>query len=497
LAVRLALGSSAASLVRHALTESLLLAALGGAGGLTFALWGRHLLLALMPPTYLPVGYDLGIGIGVFAATAAVTVVVGLLVGMLPAWRALHTDLNRTLRSSGLAGAASRRHVWARQALVAGQIALALVLLIGASLCVRSFVKARRVELGFEPRGVWLAGFRLNPHKGDDEAVRRFYQRLRTGCAQLPGVTSAALSSYLPLGLEGVDQTDVTVPGYAPQPGESLRAGVELVSPGYFQTMGMRLLAGREFTETDDSRAPLVAVVNEAFAQRYFPGRDPVGLTFTQPRGEVRVIGVSATGKYRSLAESPFPYFYLCASQYAERNMTLALRTTGEPTVVASSVTRLALTLDPETPPHAAQSCEEYVAAALTIPRVAMTLLSTLGFMAVALAVIGCYAVMAQGARERTRELGVRAALGASPSRNLWLMLSRGLVVAGVGVGIGIVLGAGLAQALASLLVGVSAADPATWLLAPVVLVITVLTACWLPSHRAAHADPMAALRCD
>lgn len=177
--------------------------------------------------------------------------------------------------------------------------------------------------------------------------------------------------------------------------------------------------------------------------------------------------------------------------------MTLALRTTGEPTVVASSVTRLALTLDPETPPHAAQSCEEYVAAALTIPRVAMTLLSTLGFMAVALAVIGCYAVMAQGARERTRELGVRAALGASPSRNLWLMLSRGLVVAGVGVGIGIVLGAGLAQALASLLVGVSAADPATWLLAPVVLVITVLTACWLPSHRAAHADPMAALRCD
>jgi hypothetical protein len=211
------------------------------------------------------------------------------------------------------------------------------------------------------------------------------------------------------------------VPAYTPSAGESIDAGIEVVSPGYFKTLRVQLLAGREFTDADDQRAPMVAVVNEAFSKKYFPGRDSLGLTFDTGRGEARIVGVTKTGKYRSLGEPALPYFYLCVWQRTERNVTLALRTSSPLSQVGPALARLAVSLDPDAPPHASMSCEDYVRAAFTVPRVAVSLLSFLGLLAVLLAVLGMYAVVWHNVSQRMREFGVRMTLGAQAGNILWL----------------------------------------------------------------------------
>jgi predicted permease len=497
LALRSALGSSPGRLARQVLTESMLLAVLGGAGGLLFALWGRHALLALMPPSYLPIGYELRLSTGVIAATAGLTLLVGLIVGLAPAWRAVRISLNVQLKISGLGATLSRPHTRLRHALAVGQVALALVLLLGMVLCARSYAATRKLNLGFDPSGVWLAGFRLNPHTGNDDSARSFFRRLQSEAMQLPGVESAALSSYIPLGIEGGDLATVKVPGYIPSAGESSNAGIEVVSSGYFKTLRVQLLTGREFTDADDLKAPLVAIVNEAFSQKYFAGRDALGLTFDTGRGEARIVGIAKTGKYRSLGEPPLPYVYLCSWQHMERNLTLALRTSGQASQVSSALVQLAVGLDPDAPPHASMTCEDYVGAAFTVPRAAGALLSFLGLLGVLLAMMGMYAVVCHNVIQRMREFGVRMALGAQPGNILWLVMRKGLLLIMAGVGIGVAIGFPVSLLIASLLVGVSATDPTSWLLGPMVLLTAILAACWLPVHRALRSNPLRMLRCE
>ena len=493
--VRLALGASATQLIRQMLGESFVLAILGGAGGIALAQFGAHWLIDLMPATYLPIGLDLHLNAGVLVATIAVTLVTGLLFGLAPALNAARTDLNDALKTGSHAAIGSGPRQWARRSLVAAEVGLALVLLVGMGLCIRSFREARRMDLGLNPHGVWVAGFRLSPNANEGMAVRQFYQRLHSEALKLPGVVAAGLADGFPLGFEGGNYTSVEVPGYQPAAGESLRAGVSLVSPGYFETLRIPLLSGRDFLAQDDSEAAKVAVVNEAFAKKYFRGREPVGLIIKFGGDELRIVGVVATGKHRSLSEPPLPYIYASAWQRDSRNFGLALRTDGDPHALAAQVTRLARSIDPTVTPHASMTYEDFVAAAFAIPNIAAILLTILGVLALLLAAMGIYAVMAQSVGQRTREFGVRLALGAHPSGVRNLIIRQGMRVTGVGLMLGLVGAAAVSRLLRSLLVGVSTTDPLTWLLVPLVLLIVTLAAVWFPARRASSVDPMSSLR--
>jgi len=496
-AVRAALGASPRRILAQFLTESIVLAALGGVLGVVLAAAGVQLLLQLMPPTYLPIAYQLRVDGVSLAATCAITLLSGLLFGLMPAWRAMRLNLNDTLKAAGrsMVGHGSRH--WLRRGLVVGEIALACVLLLGMGLCIRSFQKAQQIDIGLNPHNVWLAGFRISPNAGDGEWVNGLFRRLRHEAAQLPGVESAALVDWLPLGFEGGSGGSVEIPGYVPKPGESMGSLIGFVSPGYFHTMRIPLLAGREFREGDARESVRLAVVNQAFVDRYFPGREALGLSFKIWGRESRIVGVVQTGKYHALNETPFPYVYHDSETIAHRNLTLAVRAHGDPATVAQAVQRLTTSIDSRLTPFASLDYETYMAAALAVPRIAAVLLTFLGALALGLAALGTYAVIAQGAQQRQREIGVRLAFGAHPRDIRRLILNQGLGLAAIGIVLGVLAGIGVAQALTGVLVGVQATDLLAWIGPPVLMLIVTLFACWSPARRAARLDPMDALRAE
>ncbi|MBI1176583.1 FtsX-like permease family protein [bacterium] len=494
-AVRVALGAAPRQVIRQFLTESLLLAALGGALGIVLAMAGSKVLLQLMPPTYLPISYNLHIDSYSLAATCAITLLSGLVFGLMPALRAVRLNINDTLKAAGRSTTGAGTRHWLRRGLVIGEIALACVLLLGMGLCIRSFVKAQKIDFGLNPRNIWVAGFRVSPNVGDADWVKGLFRRLRQEAAQLPGVESAAIIDWLPLGFEDGSGGSVEIPGYTPRPGESMSSRIGLASPGYFETMQIPVLAGRAFRD-DDARDPVrVAVVNQAFADRFFPGRDALGLKFKIWGTDTRIIGVVKTGKYHALNEPPFPYVYVDSETMDNRNLTIAVRTRGEPSLIAKQLETLATSIDPRLTPFAALSYETYMAAAFAIPRMAAVLLTVLGLIALGLAALGTYAVVAQGAQQRRREIGVRLALGAQRRDILRLIVSQGLLLALLGIGLGALIGIAVAQALTGVLVGIRATDLLAWLGTPVTLVLVTIIACWLPARRAASIDPMEALR--
>ena len=493
--VRVALGASPLRIVRQLMIESLCLALVGGAGGIALAVWGANALFDLMPTTYLPVGYDVGLNWSVVAVTTVLTLSAGILFGLAPAVQAARTDLNETLKAGARTSSGLGPRQWLRRAFVVGQVGLAFVLLLGMGLCVRSFARARQVDLGVDPRGVWLAGFRLSPHVGDNTEVRSFYQRLQAEAARLPGAESVALADWLPLGFEGGSGVGVKIPGYVPGPGENMSTDISYVSPGYFDVLRIHRVSGRDFSPSDDERAPLVGIVNEKFARKFFGERDPVGLVFNCWRGDVRIIGVVKTGRYRTLNEREQPYVYLSTWQSDVRTLTLAVRTSGDPKQLAQAVERLAVSIHPLASPHAAMTYEDYVAAAFTTPRLAATLLSLLGMLALCLAILGLYAVMSQNVGQRIREMGIRLALGAQPAELRRLIVRQGLWLTATGLLLGSMAGWAMSQLLSGVLVGVSAADVVTWLFVPLLLLGVALATCWLPARRASKVNPMVALR--
>jgi predicted permease len=495
MAVRLALGAGGRRLIRQLLVESVLLAACGGALGCLFASWGADLLYRLMPPTYLPIGYDLRLDGRTLLFSLAVTLVTGVLFGLAPALQAARTNLAESLKDGSRSAGATVRTHWLRGALVVAEVALALVLLVGMTLCARSLQEARRVDVGFDPRQLWGAGFRLPPTGYDDERVRQLYDRLRRQVATLPGVESVALADWFPLGFEGGANARFSPDGYQPAPAEPMSAGVSIVSADYFRTFRIPLFAGREFRDSDDVKAPPVAIINQHLAQRYFAGRDPLGRKIRFWGQEWTIVGVAKTGKYRALNEPTQPYLYVPQLQTADRSMNVLIRTRGDPRSVARSLERTATALDPLLKPVASLTYEDYMAAAFAVPRVAAILLSTLGLLALALAALGIYGVMSYSVSRRTRELGIRIAVGARPLDILGLVLKQGMTLTALGV-LGGVLGAvAVAQVLSSLLVGVRASDPLTYAAGVVLMAAVALLACYVPARRAARVDPMVALR--
>ncbi len=496
IAVRLALGAGRARLIRQLLTESLLLAALGGSLGVLVAYWAVDLLSAWQPPTPLPVRLEAHVDGATLAFTVFASVATGIVFGLLPAFRASRPDLNSALKEGGRSSGGGAAHHRLRAMLVVAEIALAVMLLVGAGLCIKSADRASRTELGFDPRHVLLAGLRVGMNGYTEQTGKILYRRLEQRLAALPGVESVALSSWFPLGFERGPQHTVSVAGYSPKPGEDYSIPFSIVSPGYFSTMQIRLVDGRDFTALDDERTPGVAIINEAMARRFWPGLNPLGRKFHAAWRDLTVVGVAATGKYYSLNEAPRCFFYTPYQQGVwDLNLGLCVRTAGDPSTYGEAVQRAVHQIDPRVEIWAMLPMSGYVKAAYVAPVLASRLLLWMGVVALALAAMGVYGVVAYVVTQRTQEFGVRIALGADTRDVLRLVLMQGMRLAAAGIVLGLVGAFAVTRLLAGFLLGISPSDPVTFGAVVLVLAAVSLLACAVPAFRATRVNPVEALR--
>lgn len=495
IAIRLAAGAGRWRLVRQLLTESLLLATMGGILGALFASWAINCIPYFLPklPAGVSVEFSLdGLSLGL---TLLLTLATGLAFGLLPAWQATRINLNETLKQSGRSSAAGASHHRMRNGLVIAEVALALVLLIGAGLCFKGLKNAQLVNIGMNPDHVLLGRLQIGMNGYTQETGKRFYTELRQRLAAQPGVTEVALASWFPLRLSGCKGWNAYVEGYVRPPGEDLTYEYAIVSPRYFAALEIPLLSGRDFSEADDANAPTVAIVNEAFAQRFWPGQDPLGRRFRTGSTWRTIIGVAITGKYNQLDEPSRCFFYLPYQQgVPDLDLNICLRTTGDPAAFASTLTRTVHEIDPGVSLLSITPMAETILATFT-QRMAASLLLFLGAVALVLSAMGVYAVIAYNVSQRTQEFGVRLALGAQPDAVLRLVMVQGLILVAIGSGTGLMFALGVTRLLAGFLYGVSPFDPAIYLGVPLLLTAIALLACWLPARRATRVDPITALR--
>jgi len=502
IAVRLALGASRGRLVRQLLTESLLLALAGGGLGLLLAQWLTSLLPAAMPRLdYATVdfSYDLSPDGRVLGFTLAASLVTGLLFGLLPAWQASRSDLVATLKGDAPV-TAGRRRFHLRDLLVVAQVALSLMLLVGAGLFVKSMFYAQEMNPGFEAKRMLLANVNVGLHGYDETKGREFYRRVIERLRTLPGVEAASIGNWLPLGPDN-NGTTIHVEGYVPQyANERIEIGYTIAGPGYFETMQTPLVEGRGFSVTDDEKSPRVIVVNETLARRFWPGQSALGkrLRLGDAAGPFcEVVGVARDGKYYLLGEGATEFMFLPLQQHYSGEATLLARTSAPPESVAALLRQEVAALDGELPVSGVKTMPEYLDRLLSMPRTVAGLVGGFGFVTLLLAAVGLYGVMSYAVAQRTREIGVRMALGSSPAIVFGLVLKQGLRLALAGVGIGLAAAFGLTRLLRSLLYGVSATDPLTFGGIAVLLMLVALAACWIPARRATQVDPMIALRCE
>jgi predicted permease len=494
-AIRQALGAGRARLVRQWLTESVLLGVLGGAFGLLLALWANDLMISYAQATPLA-SLDLRLDYRVLIFTLAVSVAAGIVFGLAPALQASRIDIVTALKTEDAARAGTRRSRL-RAAFVTAQLMLSVVLLVGAGLFIRSLMSAHSIDPGFRVERALTVPVDLGLLRYKAAEGRNFYRELLTRIEAQPGVERASLVRFAQLGFSFA-QGQVVAEGRA-QPGEEgTSAGFNVVGPRYFQTMGTQLMRGRDFTEADREGAPAVAVVNETLAQMLWPGEDPLGkrLSFEGPQGPfLEVVGVARDGKYRSLGDRPRPYFYQPLFQSYEPKMTLVVRTSGDPLSVAGAVREQLRALDPNLPVADVKTLAEQFDLSLLPARVAAWTLGGFGLLALALAAIGIYGVVSFSVAQRTREIGVRMALGARGGDVLRLVLGEGLLVIGVGLLAGLLLALAATRVVAGFLYGVGATDPLTFAGVPILLGAVALAASYIPARRATRVDPMVALR--
>jgi predicted permease len=494
LGVRLALGAGRVRLVRQLLTESVVLALLGGAAGLLVALWGTDLLQAFKPPLPLDVTLDFRPDGRVLGFTLSVSILAGLLFGLVPALQASRPDVVTTIKNAASSGA---RHGRLRAALVVAQVSLALLLLVTAGLFVRGMQRARALDPGFEPDRVLAMSFDLRLHGYSVETGRPFYDHLLERVRALPAVRSASLSEHLPLGL-GSQSVSLVAEG-RPADERPPEVDCDVVATGFFQTLGVPIVQGRDFLPSDREGAQSVVIVNQTLARRFWPGQPALGKRITTDASGsgswMTVVGVARDGKYRSLGEAPRPYFYLPHSQNYGHEMTLVVRTEGMPREAVAMVQETASSLDPTLPPFEVKTLTEHLGVSLLPARLASSLLGSFGLLALLLAAVGLYGVVAHSVGQRTREIGVRMALGARPADVQALVVGQGMRLALVGMGIGLVAALALTRLASGMLYGLSPTDPATFAGIAALLAAVALLASWIPARRAARLDPIAALR--
>jgi predicted permease len=490
MAVRSALGAGRGRLIRQMLVESTLLAGLAGLAGLILAYWTAPLLLALKPAS-LPITLRLPVDWRVLVFTMVVSLICGVAFGLTPALRSARVQVASNLKDETQPTGYRKSRL--RSMLITGQIATCAVLLVGASLCVRSLQNASSIDPGFNTQHVIAAT--LNPASlGYSEVqVRGFYEQLSQHVRALPGITAASFVNHLPLGpaREQTAVTDVMSP--EPNKKDAVPVDVLRVGPGYFQTMGIPLLRGRDFSSEGEERSG-VTIINEALAKRLWKNQDPLGrrISFHEEKVGTEIIGVVKTGKYRTLGEDPIPVAYL--PQLSPRR-TLVLRTSGDPVALLDTVRREIQSVDPHIAATDMETMQQYMTLPLFPARTTGLLLGVSGFLALALTSIGLFGVISYIVSQRTHEIGVRMALGARHGDVLSLVVRHGLFLTVTGLVIGLGLALGAAQLLSFLLYGIAPTDPTTFIGVALVLCAIAVLACYIPARRAMRVDPMVALR--
>jgi predicted permease len=496
--VRRAIGASRARLLRQLLTESLLVAGAGGAAGIALA-WGLvQAALSATLPIPIPLSFGLRIDARVLAFTLLVTVAAAVVAGLAPALRATRVDLVSDLKGA-VEAPAGRRRLTLRDGLVATQIAVTTLLLVTAGLLSRSLLAAQRIDVGFESGGLALVSTELGLIGYDAERARAFWEQATARVRALPGVTAVALTQRSPMALN-FEWNQVFLPDRY-RPGDAaLVIQATRVSPGYFETLGVPLLEGRDVAQTDTPKAPGVVVVNEAMAQKYWPGKSALGQrlrtrTFDGP--EFEVVGVVADYKLRSVGEAPTPGLHFAAPQRPSLGYEVVARTRADAAALVTQIRRELLALEPNLVFLQTHTMDAQVGATLLPARAGALLISAFGAVAMGLAAVGLYGAIAYQVARRTREIGIRMALGARPAAVLGLVMRQGLGVASAGLLFGGVLAIGAARALASALYGIGAGDPVAWLAAGGTVLAVSALANLVPARRAACVNPLTALRTD
>jgi macrolide transport system ATP-binding/permease protein len=500
IAIRLAMGASRLRLVRQLLTESILLSTIGGAIGLGLAVWIINLLLSFRPPLDFPLSMDIGVDWRVLLFAMTISLFTGVVFGLAPALQATRPALVPALKDTTSQSGYRRSRF--RNSLVVAQLALSLVLLIAAGLVARALQHLQTMNPGFDTRNTLTMSFDLGLQGYDKEKGQQFYKDVVSRVESLPGVRSASLISSLPLSLN-YNSNFVYIEGQPSERGANVpTAMVAAAGPKYFESMSTTLLTGREFTDQDRKDSEKVVVVNEAFVHQLLHDVKSTGdalgrrISITEEKGPfVRIVGVVKDGKYFNISEEPRPFVWGPLSQNYNSGASLIVRTTGPPQASIAAVRNAVHSIDPNLPVYDVKTMAEHMRLPLFPARIAAVVLGAFGFVALALAAIGIYGVTSYSVAQRTREIGIRMALGAQLGDVLRLIISQGLKLTALGVGLGLIGAFILTRALASLLYEVSATDPVTFVLVSVSLGVVALLASYFPARRATKVDPLVALR--
>ncbi len=493
MAIRLSLGASRTRLVRQLLAENLVLALAGGALALAATWWTAGSFMQFAPVSNLPIGLDVAVDQRVFGVTLVVSLLATFLFGSLPALRASAQDPAGTMKSDS-AGAMGRRRGRLSQGLAAAQIALSLLLLICAGLLIRSFRATRAYNPGFNPRNVLLESYDLTATGYSEAQAAAFNRAVLEKARALPGARSAALADWVPLGF-GSSSDEFIPEGYTAGKQESIEAGIAHVSPDYLATMEIPLLTGRDFSLPDSATSAPVVIVNQAVVDRYWPGQQAVGKRLRIEGKWATVIGVARITCYYELDEPPRTFIYLPLEQFYTPEVTLHVRLAGDPLASAAAATERIHQLNASLPVYSTATLDTRISAVTFGVRMAGMVSAAFGLLALVLAAVGVYGVVAYSTRQRTREMGVRMALGAQRGDVLRLVLreSMSMLLAGLAVGLAATFGA--SRLLARVLFGVAPTDPSTFAGVTLLLAAVALTACYLPARRALRLDPLVALR--
>jgi predicted permease len=498
IAIRLAIGAGRGRLFRQLFTESMLLSLLGGAAGLLLALFSIQFFSSIRLPMGFPVWLVTRVDLRVLIFCAVASVVSGIVFGVAPAWHTLQPDLSNTLKAgdSGLSG--KRRRFQIRNLLVVGQVALSMVLLLASGLLVKDFANVAHFRAGFRTDHVLIMMLDPSLVRYQETQARVFYRQLVDRVQQLPGVRGVTLGQHVPLGLSS-SRSEVVVEGYQLQKDQrSLSILSNIVDASYFSVMQIPVLNGRVFDNRDTASSSPVAIVNEAMAKSYWPHRSPIGGRIRMGKQTLEVVGIAKNIKYRDLSEQPQPFLYLPFSQRYSALMTLHVESAVDPATLAAPVLAEIRRLDPGTPVEGVQTMDRFFEdGALFGNRLLTQVVTVIGLFGLLLSVAGLYGVVAYSVSRRTREIGIRVAVGADPRSVARLVLRSGMKLTVAGVGIGLTLSLLASRALGSLLVGVSARDPFVYASVSLLLGGISMLACYIPAWRAARVDPLVALRQD
>ena len=502
MAIRSALGASRGRVVRQLLTESILLSLAGGALGLVLAVWWSDLLVALGKED-IPRALQVGLDWRVLGFTLLVSVLTGVVFGLVPALHSSNTQLTETLKEGGRGSGEGARRNRIRGVLVVGELAIAVVLLVGAGLLIQSLWRLRQVSPGFSPQNVLTFVVGVPEAKYPTDKQAQFYRDLVGRIESLPGV--AAASAVIPLPLSG-DRFSISfeTEGRPVAKGDQPSADFFVIGANYFKTLGISQLKGRDFSDRDDNNAPAVIIVNQAFARKFFPNEDAIGKhikpgisTYEGDPLMREIVGVVADVKNRNLNSTVEPAYFVPQAQVPFNQMTLVVRTTNDPRGLITSAQREVTAMDKELPVFSIKTMDDYIAASIAAPRFNTTLLAIFAAVALILTIVGLYGVMSYSVAQRTNEIGIRMALGAQTRDVLRLIVSQGFKLVLLGLTIGLAGAFAVTRVISSLLFGVTTKDPLTFVAVAVLLAFVALLACYIPARRAARVDPMEALRCE